>query len=214
MNTLQKIDVNPNKGDLITLVSNFGSGKTTLLSLIATELALSGKRVLFISEEMSIRHLSKKIANVIDMLPFDKELTGNLIGNFVLKNTSHALEYVEEKVKDNFEYIILDGYFGNKADLRLLAQKKGVIIIETHQANREGGISDERNAYRADALVHMERTKEFTELSFLTKVKNKLFFWLEKTEPIELINLNVLKNRTGKTGKHKVELNYAKINKQ
>lgn len=214
MTILQQLDCELNRGELITLVSNFGSGKTTILSIIASELVLAGKNVVYMNSEEAPKTLKRKFSN---LLPLNQTIKGKLI----IKKSTNAVSYLNgtlEEEKD-IDVVILDGYFGNKENIKELAVSKNVAIIETKQLERAlKGVFTQASTQlkfmeRSDIVVNLVRNYEFTKLTGMERFKNAIFFWRPRIVESELLKLVVLKNRTGKTGTYKYPINFGKINK-
>lgn len=215
MTILEQLDCNLEKGGLFTLVSNFGSGKTTILSIIASELVLAGKNVVYMNSEENPKSIQRKFLNII---PLNHELKGKLI----IKKTTNAIGYLNnilEKEKD-IDVVILDGYFGNKENIKELAVIKNIAIIETKQLERalKGVLTQSSTQLkfmdRSDIVVNLVRDYKFKSLTAGEKFKNALCFWKARIVENELLKLAVLKNRTGKNGIIiEYPINFGKINK-
>lgn len=215
MTILEQLDCNLEKGGLFTLVSNFGSGKTTILTIIASELVLAGKNVVYMNSEEAPKTLQKKFNN---LLPLTQEIKGKLI----IKKSTNAIGYLNNTLEEekDIDVVILDGYFGNKENIKELAVIKNIAIIETKQLERAlKGVLTQASTQlkfmeRSDVVVNLVRDYEFTKLTGLEKLKNFLFFWKARIVENELLKLAVLKNRTGKSGIIlEYPINFGKINK-
>lgn len=215
MTVLEQLDCNLDKGILFTLVSNFGSGKTTILSIIASELVLAGNNVVYMSSEEAPKTLQRKFTN---LLPLNKDIKGKLI----IKKTTNAVGYVTSLLEEekDIDYVILDGYFGNKDSIKELAVSKNICILETKQLERAlKGVLTQNSTqltfmYRSDVVVNLIRDYEFTVLTAMDKVRNFFLFWKPRIVENEVLKLSVLKNRTGKS-EFIVDypINFGKINK-
>jgi ABC-type cobalamin/Fe3+-siderophores transport system ATPase subunit len=215
MTILEQLDCELNKGGLFTLVSNFGSGKTTILSIIASELVLAGKNVVYMNSEEAPKTLQRKFNN---LLPSNQIIKGKLI----IKKTTNAVGYVTHTLEEekDIDVVILDGYFGNKENIKELAVTKNIAIIETKQLERAlKGVLTQASTQlkfmeRSDVVVNLVRDYEFTKLTGLEKLKNFLFFWKARIVENELLKLAVLKNRTGKDDIIiEYPINFGKLNK-
>lgn len=210
MNLLDKIDCKLEKGDLFTLMAPWGSGETTLLCIMASELALSGKNVVYISEDTHFRFLLRKFRNLISIIPKER-------GTLILRRGKEINE-IFEKITDEVDVVILDGYFGNKEDLKTFAENKQLAIMETKQVERENvnGIPTgypTQIMHRSDVILSLKRTRTVTKLSLLDKFKNKFCFWIPTIVEHENLTLQVLKNRRGKNGSYEYPINFNEINK-
>lgn len=215
MTILEQLDCNLNKGELFTLVSNFGSGKTTILSIIASELVLAGKNVVFMNSEEAPKTLKRKFTN---LLPLNKDIKGKLI----IKKSTNAVGYLTTTLEEekDIDVVILDGYFGNKESIKELAVTKNVVIIETKQLERAlKGVLTQASTQlkfmdRSDVVVNLVRDYTFTQLTLGERFKNFFFFWKKRIQENELLKLAVLKNRTGKDGiLVEYPINFGQINK-
>lgn len=215
MTILEQLDCNLEKGGLFTLVSNFGSGKTTILTIIASELVLAGKNVVYMNSEEAPKTLQKKFNN---LLPLTQEIKGKLI----IKKSTNAIGYLNNTLEEekDIDVVILDGYFGNKENIKELAVIKNIAIIETKQLERAlKGVLTQASTQlkfmdRSDVVVNLVRDYEFKPLTVGEKLKNALCFWKARIVENELLKLAALKNRTGKSGVIlEYPINFGKINK-
>jgi energy-coupling factor transporter ATP-binding protein EcfA2 len=214
MNILDKIDCKVEKGDVFTLVSGLGTGKSTILCILAYELVMQGKNVIFISDEVNNNTIATKFKNIV---PAETELKGYLV---IKTNVRNAVDYLKGDLPKDTDIVILDGYFGNKENLKEIAIQKQIGIMETKQVSRDV-ISSEipigfSNQFmqRSDAVLNVKRTRMVNKLSFLDKLRNALCFWLPKIEESENLTLQVLKNRRGKQGTCLYPINFQEINKK
>jgi ABC-type cobalamin/Fe3+-siderophores transport system ATPase subunit len=215
MTILEQLDCNLEKGGLFTLVSNFGSGKTTVLSIIASELVLAGKNVVYMNSEEAPKTLQRKFNN---LLPLTQAIKGKLI----IKKSTNAVGFVTATLEEekDIDVVILDGYFGNKDNIKELAVNKNIAIIETKQLEKAmKGVLTQSATHlkfqeRSDIVVNLVRDYEFTNLTGFEKLKNFLFLWRPRIVENEILKLMVLKNSTGKSGiLIEYPINFGKINK-
>lgn len=213
MKLIEKLDCKLEKGDVFTLVSGNNTGKSTILCQLAYDLVQQGKNVIYVSNEVNNKTIYTKFKNI--MLP--KE---NLKGSLVIKTNVNAIGFIRGDIPKNTDVVVLDGYFGNKADYQAIAEEKQISIMEVRQVDRDvfggGMIIGDRNKFmqRSSFVLGVNRTRVTTELTLLDKVKNKLCFWLPKTEVAENLVLQVVKNRRGRTGYYDHKVNFEKINKK
>lgn len=209
MEILEKLDIKVEKGSYISLVSTAMSGKTSILVMITEDLLLKGKKVLYISDELLLKDLVQKFKNVKEC---DK---------LVLKNTNLNLinHFIQKHVKnEEYDVIILDGFFGNKINYKDLASEKKISIINSKQVRKESRneiFSDfSKPMQSSDCYICFERNNTISELSILDKVKNTLLFWKSKKVKGTNFIFNILKNRYGKTGQVNLIIDLEKLYKK
>lgn len=197
MKVLDTLGINPTKGELLTLASKSGQGKTSLLCKLACDLVLEDKNVLYITNETEIQVINRKCSpHLVDVKK----------GDLTIVSTDFPVETMNVYFENHYyDAVILDGYFGNKTNFRILAQKHDTLIVNTIQMNREGSINDARPMTVSDCVISITRTKQ-KQLSILDKLKNFFVFWKpKKLAPNS--TLGIIKNRYGKHGSMDVNFN-------
>lgn len=207
MDLLNKIKCKLDKGEVLTLVSGYATGKTTILCILAYELVMQGKNVIFINNEDMINKISTKFLNII---PVGTELKGNLV---IKTNIINAVDYLNGDLPKDTDVVIFDGYLENKENLKEIAIQKQIAIMETKFV-RENIDNSINFMQHSDVILSIKRTRMVKKLSFLDKLRNILCFWLPKIEENENLTLQVLKNRRGKQGTYLYPINFNEINKK
>lgn len=209
MNILEKTGCTIGEGNLITIGGPIGSGITSILCIIATELAMSGKNVLYFNNDSNFKHIVTKFRNLV---PEPTELRGTL-----KISSSQNITKVVNDSKD-VDVVVIDSYYGNKIDYKTLADNNKLTIIEMKQLalniNSEP-LGDSYNfGSRSDCIITVSRNKTVKKLSFFDKFKNKFCFWIPEILEMEDITLKVVKNRRGATGTYQYPINFGEINKR
>ena len=214
MKLLEKLDYKLDKGGVFTLVSRSCTGKTTILCLLANELLMQGKNVAFITDSDDISVIANKFRNII---PSENELRGRLnIKNENINDINHIIKGLPQDI----DVLILDGYFGNKENLKEHALKKQITIFETKLLRAkflEGDVpfgESRQLMQRSDIVVKLSRNGNTQNLSFLDKLSNIFCFWLPKIVEKEKLLFEVLKNRRGKQVNFLYPIDFKEINEK
>lgn len=199
MKLLDIIGIHPTKGELITIAAKTGQGRTSLLCKVACDFVNQGKKVLFITDENNIRILESKC---------DKILV-NRKGVFTMVNTDYPVETIIDYSKEtSYDVVILDGYFGNKTNFRVLAQNHDTLIINTIQMKRDGNLPEPRAMQTADCIISITRVN--ASLTLMDKVKNFLIFWKPK-KVAPNAQIAMIKNRYGKSKTTDVNFDFGEL---
>jgi len=216
------------RGNLVLIGGRTSHGKTSLAANIAFNLALSGKRILFASLEMTKSELIKKIISLDTGIPYNKLRSGWL--------TKEQREIINDKDRsfynlDNF--ILLDDlYTLSSINNSVITHKPDVLIVDFIQHMRFS--KGENRAYQIEeimkglkqiakiencvviALSQINRDSESGDKQpRLENLKGSgsleesgdvvmLIHWpykYDSSKPEEEVNIVIAKNRHGRTGK-------------
>lgn len=208
MTLLEKLDCNLEEGKVINFCGPKGSGITSILCIIASELAISGKNVIYVNNDTKYKFIVNKFNNLV---PEPTELKGTI-------NIS-ATNNIGKLINDskNVDVVIIDSYYGNKINYKTFAENNKLTIIEMKQLNLNSKSEPISKFYefgfRNDFIIGVSRNKTVKKLSVLDKIKNKFCFWIPEIIEMENITLNVIKNRRGRIGSILYPVNFQEINK-
>ena len=215
-------------GNLIVLGGRTSSGKTSLAVNFAYNLAFSGKKILFVSLEMTKSELFKKIISLDTNIPYEKLRSGWL--------TTEEREIINDKGRefynlDNFT-LLDDLYTLNSIHKSVITHKPDVLIVDFIQHMRFS--KGENRAYQIEEIMkglkHMAKIEKCVVIALsqinrdnesgdkkphLQNLKGSgsleesgdvvlLIHWpflYESSEPEGEVHITVAKNRHGRTGK-------------
>jgi len=201
MKVLELLGINPTKGELVTLTGKTGHGRTSMLVKIACDLANEGKSVLFISDELAIHQIAEKCT---PLLKIENP-------RFKAVRSDYPVEIITDYFAEeqDIDVVVLDGYFGNKTNFRVLAQKHDTLIINTIQMNKSGFVTgDTRPMMTSDCVISVTRING--SLTLLDKLKNFFLFWKPK-KVAPNTQLALIKNRHGKQTKTDINFDFQSL---
>jgi hypothetical protein len=174
------LDINLEKTPKVLIGSSANVGKTTLLSILAAEFYMSGKKVLFLSEE-NVKVIHNKIK---------KHLDGSLNIHGSVKITSFKINETELETffKNDYNLIIVDNEHLNIEALYSLSIKYNIPIISSIQLGNY--------SFNHQSSKPLQLSDKFMTIKKLNREKkwyHYLLFWKKKPNII----LNVVKNRYG-----------------
>lgn len=179
--------------------SNCGIGKTTLLSIFASEELISGKKVLYLSDEVDIKTIVNKINN---------QLNGNY-GDGLLKVISSfdLISSIEKQfIGNSYDVVIIDNAIITNTiiDYREIAVKYNCYVLVATQLKRD--IAD-TNVYQTVAMQKSDmflNITKYNDSSLGNRLKYFLLFWLKKPNRV----VTIIKNRRGKEVSKKIHLDF------
>ena len=134
-------------GNLIVLGGRTSQGKTSLAVNFAYNLAVSGKKVLFVSLEMTKSELFKKIISLGTGIPYEKLRSGWL--------TTEEREIINDKGREFYNldnFILMDDlYTLNSIHKSVITHKPDVLIVDFIQHMRFS--KGENRAYQIEEIM-------------------------------------------------------------
>ena len=215
-------------GNLIVLGGRTSQGKTSLVVNFAYNLAISGKKILFVSLEMTKSELFKKIISLDTNIPYEKLRSGWL--------TKEQREIINDKGREFYKldnFILLDDLYTLSSILKsVITHKPDVLIVDFIQhmryskgENRAYQIEEimkglkqiakiencvvivlsqiNRDSESGDKKPHLQNLKGSGSLEESGDVVLLIHwpFLYESSEPEGEVHITVAKNRHGRTGK-------------
>jgi Ni2+-binding GTPase involved in maturation of urease and hydrogenase len=205
---IETLGIPTNDRTTIDFIGSAGVGKTTTMVKLATEMAMSGNKVLFLTTEISNDSIGKKFGD-----DFYAYLTKEKRGRLVISTYSSLQQQIENIFDDNsFDVIIVDDV--ERVNLEYyyaIAKKYKCVVFGGHQGRKDlstGLTFFERlsTIQKSDIAISITKKKMF---SLLDRIKYFVCFWVVKPNT----TFKVLKNRYGKDGTiADMYLNYEKPN--
>lgn len=185
MKLLQLLGLNLEDKPKVFIGSYAGSGKTTLLSILAAEVYLDGKKVLYLTETKTkpiLKRIEKYLGKKVDV---NGDIT---IESVVLPETN-----LEPFFKKGFDLVIIDFPTRNYEKLVRLSQDYNTPIfvstqLSTFSPNNDMFETNRTQLHAADMFVAIKRSNTDK------KWYDFLLFWKKRPNT----TLKVVKNRYGK----------------
>lgn len=209
---LESLNIDTEKPTVTIVASSAGEGKTTILSVIATELANKGKKVLIIGDD-DTKIWFRKLNNQHP----DNNSTITYLETFHSYFDVNVKKLVQENLP--IDVLILDTFCINErakaSELIEFVRTMGIITFMSQQQHKSAKaeptietISGPINKIQAsDYIISLNRTPR---LPFWQRVKYFFFGWFLKKPNV---SLKILKNRHGKPTSANMFVDFNEINK-
>ena len=207
MKLIDKLGIDLITSGLIGVGSKCGLGKTTLLILLSSELIMDGKKVLYLTNELSefsiISKYSKVLKSTVDS------------SNVRVKKFVSLHDVLEIQLNEtDFDFVVIDGIL-NSNDIEYcnyVAKEYDCVIVTTHQLSNKGtdkylptlAPKNNRILILSNIFLIINNKNIF---SIFDKIKYFLLFWLKKPNRTIL----VIKNRYGDESITNIYIDFEKI---